>query len=654
MTFSMSTLLVGRPIANSESQARRIGVFQGVPAMGLDGLGSAAYGPEAALAILAVAGAGGLQVFNPISWIIVLLLAVLFASYRQTIAAYPSNGGCYVVAKENLGSRAGLLAAAALMIDYLLNVGVGISAGVAALTSALPMLQPYTLALCMTLLAAVTLLNLRGTGESGLALAAPTYLFILSLGGILIYGVVQVWLARGHPHAVIAPPALPHASHAIGLWLVLRAFASGCTAMTGVEAVSNGVSAFREPTVRNAHRTLTFIVVVLGLLLLGIAQVTHGYGIMAMDQTKPGYQSVLSQLIVAVCGRGWLYYVTIGSVLSVLCLSANTSFVGFPRLCHLVAEDGFLPRGFALPGRRLIYTVGVVFLAAGSGGLLLAFGGITDRLIPLFAVGAFLSFTLSQAGMAAHWWGRIQSKRQCAMDVLRLTINGVGAIVTGVSLSIILLAKFVEGAWLTVIVIPVTILALQGVRRYYDNLDARLLRGAERVISLQGRDHTIALVPIARWDRPSRKAVEYALALCPEVVGVHITSLAGPDGEPVETTLLQDWETLVRQPAAAAGFAPPRLILDSSPYRSLSAPLLRATRTSQLESPGRPVLIVLPEVVEHRWWSLPLLGWRSVRLKKHLLHYGGPRLAVVSVPWQLGASSPGEGIAVEEPEGSPP
>ncbi len=518
MAISPSKLLIGRRIANREAEERKIGVFEGVPAMGLDGLGSAAYGPEAALTILVAAGAAGLQAMIPIIGVILLLLAMLFFSYRQTIAAYPSNGGSYIVAKENLGTNAGLLAAAALMVDYTLNVAVGISAGVGALTSAAPMLHPYTLALCLAILAAVTLINLRGTRESGMALSVPTYLFILSLGGILAWGVAQTWLAGGHPHPVIPPPPVREGTAALGIWLLLRAFASGCTAMTGVEAVSNGVSAFRDPRVRNAHGTLSVIVVVLGALLLGIALITRGYGIGAMDQTKAGYQSVLSQVVGAVYGRGWLYDVTIGSVLVVLCLSANTSFIGFPRLCHMVAADGFLPRPFAVAGRRLVYSVGILFLATGSGCLLAAFGGITDRLIPLFAVGAFLSFTMSQAGMAVHWRralgkdqagaGQGAGRRGRSAHRARLVINGSGAIATGVALIIILLAKFVEGAWVTVLVIPCTLGLLRGVHRYYADIDRQVLQGSHRRIDVRDHAPPAAIVPIKRWDQLSRKAVE--------------------------------------------------------------------------------------------------------------------------------------------------
>ncbi len=661
MAISLSRLLVGRPIANREAEERKIGVFEGVPAMGLDGLGSAAYGPEAALTILVVAGASGLNAMIPITWVILLLLAMLFFSYRQTIAAYPSNGGSYVVAKQNLGTNAGLLAAAALMVDYMLNVAVGISAGVGALTSAVPTLHPYTLVLCLLILAATTLINLRGTRESGEALAIPTYLFIVSLGGTLALGVAKTWLAGGHPDPVVAPPPIPQGSEAVGVWLLLRAFASGCTAMTGVEAVSNGVSAFREPTVRNAHRTLAVIVVVLAILLLGIGQVTHAYGIMAMDQTKAGYQSVLSQLVGAVCGRGWFYYVTIGSVLAVLCLSANTSFVGFPRLCHLVAADGFLPSQFAVPGRRLVYSVGIGFLAIGSGCLIAAFGGITDRLIPLFAVGAFLSFTMSQAGMAVHWWRALRRENKApaggasrrlresrSAHRARLLINGGGAAATGAALVIILLAKFVEGAWLTVIVIPCTLGLLRAVHRYNEGIDRQVLRGSHRRISVRNLTPPAAIVPIKRWDRLSRKAVEHALQLSSDVTALHVVALEGVEADREEQRLRHEWREFVQQPAIEAGLQPPTLLLPSSEYRSVTGPLLRAIQGARRRFPGRPVMIVLPELVEGRWWGYLMHTHRERRLRARLLRYGGPGVTVLSVPWQLQVSGPKQGLAEEE------
>ena len=643
--MGITTFLLGRRLANREAEGRKIGAFAGIPAMGLDGLGSAAYGPEAMLTVLAVVGSAGLGAIEPITWAILALLGILFLSYWQTIEAYPSNGGSYTVARENLGPHAGLLAAAALMLDYMLNVAVGISAGVGALISAAPGLNGYALPLCLVILAGITAVNLRGTKESGVVLAVPTYLFIATLFLALGTGVWRMW--TGHADPVVRPPLPGPAAGAVTLWLVLRAFAAGCTAMTGVEAVSNGVSAFREPRVTYAHRTLTGIVVILGALLLGIAYLARGYGIGAMDETKAGYQSVLSQLVAAERGHDWLYYVTIGSVLTVLSLSANTSFVGFPRLCRQVASDGYLPRAFALPGRRLVYDAGVVFLTAGAGTLLCVFGGITDRLIPLFAVGAFLSFTLSQAGMAQHW------RRSGGMraDRTRLAINGLGAVATAAALLIILVAKFVEGAWLTVVIIPLTLLLLTGVRRYYSGLERQMLLGSHRRMASEPPGTPLVLIPLERWDMLGRRAVRTAMALSHDVLALHLTDLEGPDQVEHEARLRREWAAFVETPARHAGMVAPRLVIEPSPYRSVLAPMLRVVETEQRRSPGRPVVVLLAELVGGHWWEALLHTHRTQRLRRRLLRHGGADIAVATLPWQLEPAHTAEVLADEEPDG---
>ncbi len=395
--MSLIDKILGRPLASGEAGEQRIGVAAGVPTFGLDALSSAAYGPEAALTVLLPLGAAGLTVIFPITGAVVLLLGIVYISYRQTIAAYPNGGGSYTVARENLGAPAGLLAAAALMTDYVLNVAVGISAGVGALISAVPTLERYTLVLCLVILIVLTFVNLRGIGEAGTLFMLPTVVFIVSLGAVVVWGVLATISAGGHPRPVVPPAHLAKATEAISVWILLRAFASGCTAMTGIEAVSNGVQAFREPVVPAARRTLTVIIAILMVLLLGIAYLAHAYHIGATEPGTPQYQSILSQLIGAVAGRGAFYWISIVSILLVLCLSANTSFADFPRLCRAVAEDGYLPYSFTNQGRRLVYSEGIWVLTILSGILLVVFGGITDRLIPLFAVGAFLAFTLSQS-----------------------------------------------------------------------------------------------------------------------------------------------------------------------------------------------------------------------------------------------------------------
>ncbi len=453
-------LLFGRPLATEEEKAERIGPLKGIPIFGLDALSSAAYGPEAALTLLIPLGMAGAMYVWPITIGIVVLLTIVYFSYRQTIAAYPQGGGSYTVASENLGEGAGLLAAAALMIDYVLTAAVGISAGVGALVSAVPSLQSSTLWLCLGILAAITIVNLRGMQETGGVFLLPTYVFIACLLGMIAVGIIKAVMAGGHPVAVVAPPQLTAVTGTVSLWLLVRTFSSGCTAMTGVEAVSNGVMAFRDPTDQYAKRTLTIIIGILMVMLLGIAYLVPAYGIAATDPGAVGYQSVLSQLLGAVTGKGWFYWVSIGSILVVLSLSANTAFADFPRLARAIAANGYLPHAFVLRGRRLVFAQGVYALAILTAALLIIFRGVTDRLIPLYAVGAFLAFTLSQAGMVVHW-------RRHGGGAHNMFFNGLGALATGITTAVVLVAKFVDGAWITVLLIPALILMMSSVRRHY-------------------------------------------------------------------------------------------------------------------------------------------------------------------------------------------
>ena len=625
--MSLRDLVLGRRLANREGSGRKIGWVAGVPAMGLDGLGSSSYGPEAALTILIPLGAASL---SHIGWVIapiVGLLAILYLSYRQVIVAYPSNGGAYTVAKENLGPGASLVAAAALMIDYILNVAVGISAGVGALTSSVPALHPYTLPLCLGILAVVAVANLRGTREAGLLFSIPTYVFIASFLGLIAFGLFRIVASGGQPTPVVAPPHLGPVTEAATLWLLMRAFAAGCTAMTGVEAVSNGVNAFKEPVLKEAQRTLTVICLVLGLLLAGIAVTAGGYQIGAMDQTQPGYQSVLSQLTGAIAGRGVVYYVAMTSLLAVLCLSANTSFVGFPRVCHLVATDDYLPRVFAQSDRRLVYSVGIVFLTLTAGALLVVFGGITDRLIPLFAIGAFLTFSVSQVGMVVHW------RRQGAGNGRRLLTNAVGATTTMVALLVITAAKFVEGAWIVALAIPLTIGGLLLVHRYYRRV-ARLL-APRRAFAVEETEPPTVLVAYEERNRMTDRALRFAMTLSPDVIAVHLLHLHGPDQEPEELGTLRDqFAAEVVAPVEAAGRTPPRLLQIPAPFRNIEGPLLRLVDKIDAETPGRSVAILIPEMITRHWWQRLLHGRRAAKLRSVLLERAGPRLMVVTSPWR--------------------
>jgi amino acid transporter len=635
---TLQELVFGRRLENREYRTRKLGALEAVPAMGLDALGSCAYGPEAALA--ALAPLGGLSVAY-IGWIMAPVIGlgiVLYASYRQTLAAYPSNGGAYVVARENLGVQASLLAAAAIMVDYVLNVAVGISAGIGALVSAVPRLHEYTLPLCLLVLLLVTVINLRGTLDAGRLFAVPTYTFVVSFAAVIGTGVYAALAGAGHPHAIVAPARMPRATEAAGAWLLLRAFASGCTAMTGVEAVSNGMSAFREPRERYGRRTLAAICAILGVLLAGISFLCIIYGIGAMDQTQAGYRSVLAQLVGAAVGEGPLYYIAMGSVLCILALSASTSFVGFPRLCRTIARDGFLPKPFALAGHRLVSSIGILYLAATAAVLLIAFDGITNRLIPLFAIGAFLTFTLSQTGMVAHWHreltrrGGSRSQRRIRAH---LGINALGAATTGSALAVIVVAKFTGGAWITVLVIPAVILLLRAVRGYYDRLAASI-REPGRLEA--GRlAPPIVLVPIEDWNKLSRKAIAFALTLSPDVIGVHLTQLSGPEspGSQRQETLSSRWQREVVEPAAEAGLPAPRLVSLQAQRRLLHEPLLNLARLLERQSPRRPLAVLLPQIVKRRWYQHLLHANRARRLRSQLLQHGGPGLTVIEVPWHL-------------------
>lgn len=626
----MIDVILGRRLANRESGEQKIGWFAAVAAMGLDGLGSASYGPEAALTILIPLGAMSLSWVGWVIAPIVALLIILYLSYRQTIVAYPSNGGAYTVAKENLGANASLLAAAALMIDYILNVAVGISAGVGALTSSVPSLQPWTVELCLGILAVVALANLRGTREAGWLFALPTYLFLLSFLGLVGVGVVQIVASGGDPSPVIAPPPLKHGVEAASVWLLMRAFASGCTAMTGVEAVSNGVGAFREPVIPNAHRTLTVICASLGLLLAGIATVAHGYGLGAMDQTQPGYQSVLSQLTAAIAGRGVIYYVAMCSLLAVLCLSANTSFVGFPRICRLVALDGYLPSGFAVADRRLVFSVGVIFLTVTAGGLIVVFRGITDRLIPLFAIGAFLTFTMSQLGMVVHW--RKQGRKQGRRHAGRLAINALGAATTLLALLVIMAAKFVEGAWIVVLAVPATMALLIAIHRYYLRLTGRM--AATGPFRIDETEPPTVLVAYEERNRQTDRALRFAMTLSPDVLAVHLLRLGGPEQEVDVRGQREAFERDIVAPLCKAGVTAPRLVQLPAPYRKIEGPVLELVERIDLATPGRSVAILIPELVLEHWWEALLHSRRSKRLRAALLARAGPRLMVISSPWR--------------------
>jgi amino acid transporter len=619
--MSFLDLLIGKPLATSEEGGERIGPAAGVPIFGLDALSSAAYGPEAALTLLIPLGIAGVAYILPISGAIVTLLVIVYFSYLQTIDAYPGGGGSYTVARENIGERAGLLAAAALLIDYVLTVAVGISAGVGALVSAVPSLLPHTLAICLGILVLIVIVNLRGVKEAGGVFMIPTYLFVGCLMITILIGAIRALLAHGHPTPIAIPPPVPTATAVTGIWLLLKAFASGCTALTGVEAVSNGVRAFREPASSNARKTLTIIIGILIMLLAGIAWLVKVYQIAATDPGTKGYQSLLSMLIAAVAGRGVFYYVTIGSILLVLSLSANTAFADLPRLCRIIALDGYLPRSFANRGRRLVYSEGIYALAVLAGLLLVIFDGVTDRLIPLYAVGAFLAFTLSQLGMVFHW-RRVRG----AHAIRNMFINGLGSLVTGITVLVVLVAKFVDGAWITMLLIPGILVLMYAVRRHYHHVNLEIADSTP--LDLTKFRPALVLVPIERWSAVSKKAMMFALSISPEVIGIHVNC------EWTEQ-LKKEWNEFVEKPVQEVGLAAPRLVILDSPYRYVSSPIVDYVLSLQQKDPTRQLAVLIPELVERHWYYYFLHNQRAAVLKTLLYVRGSQRIAVVNVPWYI-------------------
>lgn len=622
--MSIADIILGRPLATKEEHEQRIKTLYGIPELGLDALGSAAYGPEAAMTILMPLGVGALGYIGPITIAILAILAILYFSYRQTIHAYPNGGGSYTVASENLGRLPGLIAAASLMLDYILDVCVGISAGVGALISAVPSLHSYILPLCLGILALIALVNLRGVREPGLLFCLPTYLFVATLFAVIAWGLVSWMTAGGHPHPVVAPPAPGKAVAAVSVWLLLRAFASGCTAMTGVEAVSNGIIAFAEPGVKYAERTLTAICAILGVLLGGLAFLTRVYGVNAMDQEKPGYQSLISQLVGAVAGHGAFYYVTLFSVLAVLALSANTGFADFPRLCRLLGEDRFLPYAFAERGRRLVFTGGIVALAIFAAVLLTVFGGVTDRLIPLFAIGAFGAFTLSQAGMVVHW------KRHRGRGwYASMVVNGLGAVTTGAALVIVIATKFVDGAWITLILIPALVLLFARIHHHYERVGTQT--ACERPFDMTNLRPPVVVIPIGGWNTIAQKALRFALLLSEDVHPLYV-AVEDEKAEDVK----ERWKRMVEEPLEKEGRQAPDLEILQSPYRRIIPPLLRYIDRLKDEFPDRMIVVVIPELVKARWYEYLLHNQRASMLKARLYFAGGRHVVVVNVPWYLG------------------
>jgi len=602
MSHSLKRALLGQPLATSEVRHERLAKIPALAIFASDNLSSVAYATEEILLVLVLAGSAALAFSPPIGIVIAALTAIVATSYWQTIHAYPSGGGAYVVAKENLGIHPGLVAGAALLVDYVLTVSVSIAAGVAAVTSAFPILYPLRIEICVGLVLLIMLANLRGIRETGRIFAVPSYWFVFCLLLLLVGGFSRL-ATQGAPPPL--PLALP-AHEPLGLLLILRAFSSGCAALTGIEAVANGVQAFRPPESRNAGITLAWMAFILGSSFLGVTFLAYHFHVIPQQG-----ETVVSILVSLIFGRSWVYYMIQAATAVILVLAANTSFAGFPMLASMLAADGFLPRQMANRGDRLVFSNGIIILAGVSALLLVVFGGSTHALIPLYAVGVFTAFTLSQAGMVRHWW-TLRGPRWG----LKAAINSLGAAATFIVVLVVGLTKFTHGAWMVVVLIPGIVLLLLRIRRHYTQVAAKLsLEGARRPHI--GRNPVVVLV--AGLHKGTVEALEYARTISPDVTAVTI------DLDDTQTAKLRlRW----------AEWAPdiPLVVLES-PYRSIVSPLLDYVDRMERQGAGRYLTVVIPEFVPSHWWAHFLHNQTALLIKAALLFKPGK--VSVSVPYHL-------------------
>lgn len=609
-------VLVGAPIPTAAAAHERLNKIQALAVLSSDALSSVAYATEEILLVLAAAFTQPLGWSVWISLAIALLLVIVAISYRQTIYAYPKGGGSYIVAKDNLGVTPGLIAAASLMIDYVLTVAVSVSSGVAAITSAFPALQNFTVLICLGFVAFITVANLRGIRESGLIFTAPTYLFIFSLFVILVLGFVKVIFGLNFGGQVVSnPDAAIKPIENLSLFLILRAFASGCTALTGVEAISDGVPAFKKPESKNAATTLTWMAGILVTTFLGITFLANHFGLQAQDSTAPHYETVLSQLSHVVVGNSWFYYVVQATTALILVLAANTSFSDFPRLSWFLARDKFLPHLFSHRGDRLAFSTGIVTLAILASILIIIFGGNTDALIPLYSVGVFNSFTLSQSGMVARWW-RLRNEEKGWRK--RMVMNGLGAVATALVLLITAYTKFLEGAWLVVCLIPLIYLMFRGIHKHYVRFGHELSLTEGHPEPLNMTKHSI-IVPVDGLNQVTERTLTYARAMSDQVTAVHVND----DPEAIER-LRRLWNE-------KATDIP--LVTIETPYRSIIGPLLKYIDDIHKRSPNDVLTVVVPEFVLAKWWQRLLHNQTAFRIRASL--FLRPGIVITTVPYHL-------------------
>jgi amino acid transporter len=606
--FGARRVLFGRVLSTDEEAAQRLPKWKALAVFSSDVMSSVAYATEASMFTLLAVGTVAFSYLMPISFLIVGLLFLVTFSYRQTIRAYPQGGGSYIVAHQNLGTIPGLVAAAALLVDYVLTVSVSVSAGVFNLASAFPALQDITVPLIVAAILLVMAVNLRGIRESGTIFALPTYIFIASV--LLLVGMGLVQTALGHPPVVTGVEAIKVPVESLSLLLLMRAFADGCSAMTGTEAISNGTPAFKPPEWKNAQTTMVAMATVLGVVFLGISYLAVVSGAVPSE-----HESVLSQIGEAVLGSGPAYYILIFSTMGILVLAAQTSFADFPRLASILARDGFMPRRFAYRGERLAFNTGIVGLALVAILVVVAFRGRVEALIPLYAIGVFTAFTLSQGGMVRHWLTeRGPGWRRSAV------INGFGAIATGIVAIVFAIAKFALGAWVVIVIVPVMVAIMLFIRREYLSAERELFVRPDSEITAPRRRQRV-VVPLTDLRRDAIQAIKFGLTMSDDVVAVHVTD-----------DLVRAEELRQRFERQVPGVA--MLVLES-PYRELIQPLIRYLEVQAARDPQTVTIVLVPERIIRHWWERFLYNQNAHRIRDALT--GHPGILVADVPFRRAA-----------------
>ncbi len=610
MLAKLKSIVIGTPLPTRQLAEKRLNKIRALAAFSPDALSSIAYANQEIYLGLVVAGSAGLGLAWPIGLAIIGILIIVAISYNQTLHAYPSGGGSYIVARANLGTLPGLVAAGALLLDYLLCAAVSLTAGVDAIASAFPVLLPYKIIIALGLLGLIMLANLRGLRETGTLMAVPVYLFLFTYIPMLIYGGIRLMIDGPIPLATVAPAPL----QPVTLFLLLHTFATGCTALTGIEAISNGVPAFKVPEAKNAGQTLNAMAVLMGVLFIGSIGLTQFFGIIAGPQ-----ETILSALARHLLGSGPAYIVIQVSTLLILAVAANTSFADFPRLSAILARDGFLPRQFTGLGDRLVFANGIIFLAIATGVLIVIFGGNSHLLIPLFAIGAFLAFTLSQAGMVRHW-----IRERSPNWRLKALLNGLGAAATATTLVVISVSKFREGAWITVLLIPLAVVAFLRVRTHYKTVSQQLsLRGLPP--NIKPTPPLRLVVPVSGVHRGIIDAMDLAQSISKDITAVYVELEPGA-GEQVR----KDWE---------CWWPDVPLVVLPSPYRSIIQPLLGyLDEDDRKHNDGTLAAVVLPEFIPARWWQALLHNQTSLMLRSALLYRrrtSGFQRIIIDVPYHL-------------------